>query len=217
MLPGQTIGGLYIAFGPKLKWFTIFSSAAGAALVASLASVDPTRESAAIAQAVLALMFIGIVEGLSFPGVTLLAEDQDIGVASGVLGSIRGMAGAIAQALYMAILSTKSAEFLARDVPPAATGAGLAADAVPAVFTGITTGSFDAVPGITPEITAAIGGAVQQAYTSTFFWVFIATVPFGKSGLWLIHRLLTDNMLQASYYSSPPLACRMSRSTTRPM
>lgn len=178
---GQTIGGMYIAYGPKVKWFTIFASAAGAALTASLAAVDPAGQSAAIAQAILALMFIGIVEGLSFPAVTLMAEDQDIGLAAGVLGSIRGMAGAIAQALYVAILTNKSSQYIASYIPPAVTEAGLSADAVPAVFEGLTTGSFDAVPGINPSILGAIGAASQRAYADTFYWVFIATIPFGKT------------------------------------
>ena len=180
ILLGQVIGGTYLAYGPKVKWMMVFGSAAGGAFTASLAAATPDGESAAIAQAILALVFIGIVEGLSFPGVTLLFEDQDIGVAAGVLGSIRGMAGAIAQALYVSILTNKSSQYLARFVPPAATGAGLSADAVPAVFDGLTTGSFDAVPGITPSIIAAVGAAVQRAYTNAFYWTFIAAIPFGK-------------------------------------
>lgn len=180
ILLGQTIGGGYLAYGPKVKWLTIFASAAGGAFTASLAAADPAAESRMIAQAVLALVFIGIVEGLMFPGVTLIFEDQDIGVASGVLGSIRGMAGAIAQALYVSILTNKSSQYLASYVPPAATGAGLSADAVPAVFEGITAGSFEAVPGITNQIIVAVGGAVQRAYADAFYWVFIAAIPFGE-------------------------------------
>lgn len=180
ILLGQIIGGLYLAFGPKVKWMAIFASAAGAAFVASLASASPDRESAAIAQAILGLLFIGIVENITFPGVTFLVEDQDIGVAAGVLGSIRGMAGAIAQALYVSILTNKTTQYLTTFVPAAATGAGLSADAVPAVFEGITLGSFSAVPGITPEIIAAVGAAVQRAYNNAFYWTFIAAIPFGK-------------------------------------
>jgi hypothetical protein len=74
--------------------------------------------------------------------VTLLWEAQDIGLATGVLGSIRGMGGAVAQARYVSVLTN------------------------------------DAVPGITPQIEAAIGGAVVESYTSAFRMVFYATIPF---------------------------------------
>lgn len=163
-----------------MKYATIFASAVGAAFTASLASVDPSHENQAIAFAIIALVFIGFVENISFPGVTLLAEDQDIGLAAGVLGSIRGMAGAIAQALYVSILTNKSTQYIASYVPAAATEAGLPESSVPAVFEAIPLGSFDAVPDITPSVIAAIGGALQRAYTDTFFWVFVATIPFGK-------------------------------------
>lgn len=216
ILLGQIIGGIYLAVGPKVKWMTIFASAVGGAMTASLAAAKPDGENAAIAQAILALVFVGIVENITFPGVTLLVEDQDIGVAAGVLGSIRGMAGAIAQALYVSILTNKSSQYLASYVPPAATGAGLPASAVPAVFDGIAAGSFDAVPGITNQIIVAVGAAVQRAYNDAFYWTFIAAIPFGK--FCLVNDQTecspTDVATQASSSSSPPSACRTSKCTT---
>jgi hypothetical protein len=110
--------------------------------------------------------------------VTLLWEAQDIGLATGVLGSIRGMGGAVAQALYVSVLTNEATKQLGANVPAAAEGAGLSPKAIPAVFAGLTSGSFDAVPGITPKIEAAIGGAVVESYTSAFRMVFYATIPF---------------------------------------
>jgi hypothetical protein len=124
------------------------------------------------------LTVVGIIDNITFPGVTLLWEAQDIGLATGVLGSIRGMGGAIAQALYVSVLTNQASQALAKNVPPAAEGAGLSPKALPAVFAGITSGSFSGVPGITPQIEAAIGGAVVQSYTHGFRMVFYATIPF---------------------------------------
>lgn len=121
---------------------------------------------------------VGIIDNITFPGVTLLWEAQDIGLATGVLGSIRGMGGAVAQALYVSVLTNQASQSLAKNVPVAAEGAGLSPKAIPAVFAGITAGSFSGVPGITPKIEAAIGGAVVQSYTKAFQMVFYATIPF---------------------------------------
>ena len=109
---------------------------------------------------------------------TLLWEAQDIGLATGVLGSIRGMGGAVAQALYVSILTNEATKQLTVNIPAAAEGAGLSPKAIPAVFAGLTSGSFNAVPGITPKIQAAIGGAVVSSYTKAFQLVFYATIPF---------------------------------------
>lgn len=121
---------------------------------------------------------MGIIDNITFPGVTLLWEPQDIGLATGVLGSIRGMGGAVAQALYVSVLDNQAKQSLAKNVPVAAEGAGLSAKALPAVFAGIATGNFSAVPGITPKIEAAIGGAIVESYTTGFQMVFYATIPF---------------------------------------
>ena len=122
---------------------------------------------------------IGWVDNISFAGVTLLWEAQDIGLATGVLGSIRAMGGAVAQTVYVSILTNKVTEYLPEKVVPAATNAGLPAGSLTALFAGITAGDFSTVPGITPEIIAAVGGAVQQAYIEAFKMVFYATIPFG--------------------------------------
>ena len=96
-----------------------------------------------------------------------------------MLGSIRAIGGAVAQTVYVSILTNKVATFLPALVVPAATSAGLPAESLPALFAGITAGNFTAVPGITPEIIAAAGAATQQAYLESFRYVFYATIPFG--------------------------------------
>lgn len=107
-----------------------------------------------------------------------MIEPQDIGLATGVLGSIRALGGAVAQALYVSILTNKVTKFIPENVVPAATGAGLPASSLPQLFAGITTGNFSAVPGVTPQVIAATGLAVRDAYVTTFHYVFYATIPF---------------------------------------
>jgi hypothetical protein len=123
--------------------------------------------------------------------VTLLYEAQDIGLATGILGSIRAVGGAVAQALYVSILTNKVSTHIPEYVVPAATNAGLPASSLPALFAGITAGNFTAVPGITPDIIATTSAAVTHAYLSSFHVVFYATIPFGC--LLIFFACLTPN------------------------
>jgi hypothetical protein len=179
ILLGQCFGGFALSYVPKVKWQTVVTSLLGASFIAGLAGISVTSHALTIALGVLGTFFIGYVDNITFPGVTLVWEAQDIGLATGVLGSIRAMGGAVAQAMYVSILTTKAAEYIPRDVTPAALGAGLPESSLPALFAGLTAGNFSAVPGITPEIIAATGAASTNAYFDAFHVVFYATIPFG--------------------------------------
>lgn len=113
---------------------------------------------------------------------TLLWESQDIGLATGVLGSIRAIGGAVAQTIYVSILQNKLTVNLPKYVGPAAVSAGLPSSSIPALLAGMavpTTDLMSTVPGITPEILAAAGQATKVAYLESFKIVFYATIPFG--------------------------------------
>lgn len=179
ILLGQTFGGFAISYLPKVKWQLIALSTMGTAFLAAEASLTVDGYARFIALGVLATFVIGWIDNITFPGVTLLWEAQDIGLATGVLASIRAMGGAVAQTIYVSILTNKVAVYLPEYVTPAALGAGLPASSLTSLFAGITAGSFKAVPGITPEIIAAAGAATTKAYIESFKIVFYATIPFG--------------------------------------
>ncbi|KAE9983241.1 hypothetical protein EG328_010182 [Venturia inaequalis] len=179
ILLGQTFGGFGLSYVPKVKWQAMITSILGAAFVASLASIGPDTHSAAIALGILATFFIGYVDNITFPGVTLVLEAQDIGLASGVLGSIRGMGGAVAQSMYVSILTTNVAKYLPQYVTPAALAAGLPPSSLSSLYASMAAGDFSAVPGMTPEIMKAVETQTQRAYFSAFQVVFYATIPFG--------------------------------------
>lgn len=105
-------------------------------------------------------------------------EAQDIGLATGVLGSIRSLSGSIATALYSSVLASELDKNLPKYVVPAATSAGLPESSVESLFAAITTGDFSTVPGITSEIIAAVCPALKTAYTNSFRVVFYTTIPF---------------------------------------
>ncbi|KAF4124659.1 transporter [Geosmithia morbida] len=117
------------------------------AFVTSTVSLSADRWAAAVALGVVACTAVGCLGNISYPGVTLIWEPQDIGLATGVLGSIRGLGGAVAQALY---------------------------SSVPLPRAGPT---FSSVPGITDSIVAAVGQAMIRASAGSFEMVFYAAIP----------------------------------------
>lgn len=179
VLLGQLVGGFAISYLPKVKWQMIILSVLSTAFVGSLAALGPDTHTFVITMGTLGCFVIGWIDNITFPGVTLVIEPQDIGLATGVLGSIRALGGAVAQALYVSILTNKVTKYIPEYVAPAATSAGLPASSLPQLFQGITLGNFTAVPGITPQVIAATGIAVRDAYVTTFHYVFYATIPFG--------------------------------------
>ena len=179
ILLGQVAGGFSLSYVPKVKIQAVIVSTLGVAFIASLASIGPDTHTTTIILGVLGTFFIGYVDNITFPGVTLVLEAQDIGLATGVLGSIRGMGGAIAQSMYVSILTTNVAKYLPQYVTPAALSAGLPSTSLTSLYAGITAGNFTGVPGITPAIIAVVGKETQHAYFSAFHIVFYATIPFG--------------------------------------
>ncbi|KIW08472.1 uncharacterized protein PV09_01374 [Verruconis gallopava] len=179
ILLGQAFGGFALSYVPKVKWQIVITSFIGASFVASLASINADTHAQCIILGIMATVFIGYVDNITFPAVTLVFEAQDIGLATGVLGSIRAVGGAVAQALYVSILTTKAAKFIPEYVTPAVTAAGLPESSLPTFFAGLTSGNFSSVPGATPNIIAIGATETRRAYFEAFHYVFYATIPFG--------------------------------------
>ncbi|KAF6810260.1 trichothecene efflux pump [Colletotrichum sojae] len=192
VLLGQTIAGFCISYVPKVKWQCVVVSSFAFAFMTSLTTISTDRWAATIALGTLVCTSIGFIENVAFAGVTLVWEAQDIGLATGVLGSIRGLGGAVATALYSSVLTNELNKNLPKYVVPASTGAGLSPSSLEPLFTAIAAGNFSTVPGINPDIVAAVTGAVKTAYTSSFQVVFYTTIPF--SVVLLLSSFLVPNM-----------------------
>jgi hypothetical protein len=137
---------------PKAKYQTIVASCLAFAFVTSLSSISQIYHVAFIVFRVFACPLISFVDNITFPGVTLVVESQDIGLASGVLGSIRACGGSVAQGIYVSVLLNKLAVYLPEFVSPTVLSAGLPSSSLPALFAGITTGNFSDVPSINAKI-----------------------------------------------------------------
>ncbi|TXC06809.1 hypothetical protein FocTR4_00010192 [Fusarium oxysporum f. sp. cubense] len=175
---GQAMSGLAIAYVPHLKIQCICAAALVMTFITSMCSLSPDRWANTIAFGLIACTAVGYIENVAVTCVTLLWEPQDIGLASGILGSIRALGGAIAQALYVSILSNELTRKMPEYVTPAATKLGLPTKSLPSLFEAINKGDYSDVPGINKAIIESVGDAVVKAYTNSLHYVFYATVPF---------------------------------------
>lgn len=126
---------------------------------------------------------------------TLVLEPQDIGLATGVLGSIRGMGGAVAQALYMSVLQNELKKTIPAYVGPAAIDAGLPESSLGPMLLAAATGvGLDEVPGATARVLEAVTEALKTANVKGFRMVFLCTIPF--SVILIVASIFVPNMEQ---------------------
>lgn len=194
ILLGQLFSGFALSYVPKVKFQAIFTSIMVFTFISAMASISQNRWANTMAFGVLGCFGVGYIESIALPGVTLVWGPQDIGLASGILGSIRALGGAIAQSLYLSVLDAELVKNIPKYVAPAATGSGLPGDSLPALFKGVTAGSYAQVPGMTDSITAAVSQALVTAYTRSFRIVFLATIPF--SVILVVAACFVPNMEQ---------------------
>ncbi|KAL3486870.1 fungal trichothecene efflux pump [Aspergillus germanicus] len=184
ILLGQIMGGMALGFLPGVKYQCIVASCLAISFITPLSALGPDTWEMTIALGVLGCIAVGYIENITFPGVTLVVEPQDIGLATGVLGSLRALGGAIAQAVYVSVLDNELQKNIPAYVGPAATSAGLPDSSVTDLLSalsassGTSSSSLDAVPGITENIVAAASAAMKVAYSRSFRVVFFCTIPF---------------------------------------
>ncbi|KAI9924116.1 hypothetical protein MW887_007356 [Aspergillus wentii] len=113
---------------------------------------------------------------------SLYCKPEDIGLASGFLGSAKQIAGTIATAIYIAILNNQIAANLPRDVSAAALDAGLPESSLTDLVEAASAGNdstMEAVPGITNDIIAAVSDVIKTAYSQSVSTIFLASIAFG--------------------------------------
>ncbi|KAH8652088.1 fungal trichothecene efflux pump [Xylariales sp. PMI_506] len=192
------------------KWQMVFFMVAQTALIGSLSSVGVNDKAQAIATVVLGAAMVTPPQLLSFTMLSLTLEDQtDIGVAVGLAGTFRLLGGAVATAVYSAILSTKFQAGIAGKMEDAIAQAGAAysdgllAALVKAASTN-TAAAYGAVQGATPALVAAAEMATKLAYVDAFSVVYLSAIAFGAVAIVAaFFTVSTDrklkNMQQAVY------------------
>lgn len=175
---GQVIGGVLCTYIKKSRYILITGTLSLLAFSASMVSINPGQEAKGAGLMFMACFSIGIVETCSLSLTPLALPSEDIGVALGALGSIRSGGASVATAIYVTILDNKLAKFVPQYVTPAALNAGLPKTSLAALFTALTAGDLTTVPGITPQIEAAVSAADSMAAADSFRYVWYAVVAF---------------------------------------
>jgi hypothetical protein len=147
--------------------------------VAALASLTPETKSTGIALTIIGPFFVGFIELASLALAPLFCKPADIGLASGLLASIRSAGGSIAVAVYSTILQNRLRTTIPANIGPVAIAAGLPANRLPALVTAIRGNSLAKFPGITPAITGAVQKVLPEAYAQAFKTVYLASLGFG--------------------------------------
>jgi hypothetical protein len=176
---GQICAGAIVKWGGNVRYWIIFSTFGMVGFVASLASLTPATKTAGIALTILGPFFVGFIELASLSLAPLFCKPADIGLASGLLASIRSAGGSIAVAVYITILSNRLETTLPANVGPAATAAGLPAAQIPALVAAVKAGKLATFPGINAAITRAVSGVLPTAYSQAFKTVYLASLGFG--------------------------------------
>lgn len=173
---GETSAGIIVHWGGNVRYWLIFSTFAMVGFVAALASLTPSDKNTGIALTVLGPFFVGFIELAALALAPLYCRAEDIGLASGLLASIRSAGGSVAVAVYSTVLSNRLLTTIPANIIPAAESAGLPASQGGALYAAYKGGNLTAFP---PAVQTAVAGALPEAYAQAFKTVYLASLGFG--------------------------------------
>lgn len=176
---GQIFAGFIIKYGGNVRYWLIFSACAMVGLVGALASLTPSHKNTGIALTILGPFFVGFIELASLALAPLFCKASDIGLASGLLASIRSAGGSIAVAVYTTILTNRLDSTIPANIGNAVVAAGLPANEVAALSAAVKARTWRKFAGLTPSISAAILENAPNAYAQAFKTVYLASLGFG--------------------------------------
>ncbi|CAK7232396.1 hypothetical protein SBRCBS47491_008255 [Sporothrix bragantina] len=188
---GSGLTGVVIRFAGNSRWVVVVFSMGMAGFVAGLAALTPNNLNLGIALTFLGPFCVGVVEVSALSLAPLFCRPEDLGLASGLLGTIRTGGASIATAIFTSVLSTRKAETIAAAVTSAAEADGFDMANIKTLIAAAIAGTLAKVPGITPELTASIKDALPGAYAAAFKTVYLVSLAFG--GLAVAASLLTKN------------------------
>ncbi|KAE8353465.1 siderophore iron transporter [Aspergillus coremiiformis] len=183
---GEIACGLLMKPLGHSKYQLIGCTAAVMAFSGALAAMDQDREAYGLAFTAIGAFAVGYLELITIIMCPLFCKSEDIGLASGFLGSAKSVGGTIATAIYVAILNNRLSITIPANVSAAATKAGLPQSSLTDLLKAVSSSSdtaMNAVPGINPHVTSAVMDAVRTANSQSFRTVFLVTVAFGGMSL----------------------------------
>ncbi|KAI1772127.1 fungal trichothecene efflux pump-domain-containing protein [Hypoxylon cercidicola] len=188
---GQAFGGFFVKRGGNVRYWIIFSTFPMVAFVGACTSLTPETLNAGIAFTMIGPFFVGNTEVCTLALAPLFCRPVDIGLASGLLASIRSAGGSVAVAVYSSILSNSLATTVPANIGPATIDAGFAAEKDPALAAAVIGNKLAAFPGLTDSVMAAVAAVVPTAYAQAFRTVYLASIGFG--GIAIVGCLFSNN------------------------
>ncbi|KAB5531436.1 fungal trichothecene efflux pump [Coniochaeta sp. 2T2.1] len=202
IIAGQIVGGIACKrIGhTRIQVMVVFTL--GAIFLGATAAAQPDTFKMAVALVVIGLFFTGWNESVCLANTTICVTDQQlIGTAGGLAGSMRSGICAIIVAIYTTVLTNRMGQTIPAQVPPALVDAGLPASSV-ADFIGAIGGggALDAIPGITDKIIEIGTAAYKQASADAYRTVYLSTLAFSGIAIILTYwapntnKYMTDNI-----------------------
>ncbi|KAF7197032.1 Trichothecene efflux pump TRI12 [Pseudocercospora fuligena] len=187
---GTIMAGLIVIFfchkvGHE-RWQQVGFMAVQTALIGSLSTIGVNDRAQAIVTIIILAMSITPPQLLAFVMIAAGLDDQvDIGVANGLASTFRLMGGAVATAIYSAILSNRFAQQLPVEVGTVVQEYQLPSRIVPQLLQAGTTNSaagwkaLSEVAGVSAAVLADLQMAVKMAYVQAFRLVYLVAIAFG--------------------------------------
>lgn len=94
-------------------------------------------------------------------------------------------------AIYTSVYQTRLSTTIPHYVVPAAENAGFPASNITALISAASAGTYASLPGISPEVVAAVKKALPNAYVDSFRTVYLTSIAFG--GLSIIGAVMTSS------------------------
>lgn len=160
--------------------------------VGALAALTPERKAMGIAFTIVGPFFVGFIELASLSLAPLFCKASDIGLASGLLSSIRSAGSSVSVAIYVAILNNRLATTLTENISSVAPGAGIPDDKIPSLVAAVQAGTLAKVPGLSSAMLAAVNKIVPTAYSQAFKTVYLASLAFG--GIAILSSLFSKDV-----------------------
>ncbi|PMD36358.1 MFS general substrate transporter [Hyaloscypha variabilis F] len=181
-LLGALSTSIILAKTKEAKWITMFGMAMLAAGGGLLAVIQPGITLAACFFPSILLGFGMGSLGTAIPVIaTLCTPNQFVATSVAVGSSVRGLGGAIGTVVFTTIYSSKLTEFLPAKVGLAVIQAGLPPASVGPLLQAAATRNPEliaSVPGVTPQVMAALQSSTAQAYADAFRFIWYALIPF---------------------------------------
>ena len=185
------IGVILVSWGLSVfrganRELLVISSVFMTAGVGGLAAVTPTTPSLGIGMSFLGGLGVG---GIIVPAaviLTIICPDEVIATVTAITLSIRLIGGSIGYAIYFNVFQNKLTAVVPTTVGIAVLKAGLPPAELTAFITALVAKNETAIAGlkgITPQVLAAAGTAVNESYTEGFKLIYLVSIAFGGAAI----------------------------------